>query len=127
MNLSAGGAQQIRLDQASWIEHIPGWLPAADAAALLASLITSAPREQRDRWIEILRLAASASLWPDLGLQAWAVADLKERYRVDVCDLGAVPQWVVANVMRQGAPPDDAAIDLDALLGSLGLRSPHSP
>lgn len=41
MKLSTGGAQQIRLDQASWIEHIPGWL-AADAAALLTSLIASA-------------------------------------------------------------------------------------
>jgi hypothetical protein len=42
MKLSTGGAQQIRLDQASWIEHIPGWLAAADAAALLTSLIASA-------------------------------------------------------------------------------------
>jgi hypothetical protein len=83
-------------------------------------------RGVRAQRIEILRLATSASLWPDLGLQARAVADLTERYRVDVCDLGVVPQWVVANVMPQGAPPDDAAIDLDALLGSLGLRSPRS-
>ncbi|HTX86221.1 MAG TPA: hypothetical protein VME44_28880 [Streptosporangiaceae bacterium] len=84
-------------------------------------------RGVRAQRIEILRLATSASLWPDPGLQAQAVADLKERYRVEVCDLGVVPQWVVANVMQQGAPPDDAAIDLDALLASLGLRSQHSP
>jgi hypothetical protein len=62
----------------------------------------------------------------DLGLQAQAVADLRQRYGVEVCGLGVVPQWVVANVMPQGAPPEDAAIDLDTLLGSLGLRSPHS-
>jgi hypothetical protein len=76
--------------------------------------------------IEILRLATSASLWPDLGLLAQAAAELSERYCVEVCGLGVVPQWVVANVMPQGAPPEDAAIDLDALLGSLGRRSPRS-
>jgi alkylated DNA repair dioxygenase AlkB len=51
MNLSTGGAQRIQLDQASWIEHIPGWLPAAEAAALLTSLVASAASEQRDRWM----------------------------------------------------------------------------
>jgi len=84
-------------------------------------------RGLRAQRIEILRLAASASLWPDPALQAQAVAELRQRYCVEVCGLGVVPQWVVANVMPQGAPPDDAAIDLDALLASLGLRSPHSP
>jgi hypothetical protein len=84
-------------------------------------------RGVRAQRIEILRLATSVSLWPDPGLQAQAVAELKRRYRVDVYDLSVVPQWVVANVMPQGAPPDDAAIDLDALPGSLGLRSAHSP
>ena len=79
-------------------------------------------RGVRAQRIEILRLATSASLWPDLGLQAQAVAELSERYRVEVYGLGVVPQWVVANVMPQGAPPEDAAIDLDALLGSLGRR-----
>jgi hypothetical protein len=84
-------------------------------------------RGVRAQRIEILRLATSASLWPHPGPQAQAVAELTERYRVEVCGLGVVPQWVVANVMPQGAPPDDAGIDLDALLGSLGLRSPHYP
>jgi hypothetical protein len=82
-------------------------------------------RGVRAQRIEILRLATSASLWPDPGLQAQAVAELRQRYCVEVCGLGVVPQWVVTNVMPQGAPPEDAAIDLDALLGSLGLRSPH--
>jgi len=77
-------------------------------------------RGVRAQRIEILRLAASAPLWPDPGLQAQAVAELGQRYRVEVCGLGVVPRWVVANVMPQGAPPEDAAIDLDALLGSLG-------
>jgi hypothetical protein len=80
-------------------------------------------RGVRAQRIEILRLATSASLWPDPGLQAQAIAELSERYRVEVCDLGAVPQWVVANVMPQGPPAEDAAIDLDALLANLGLRS----
>jgi len=79
-------------------------------------------RGVRAQRIEILRLASSVSLWPDPGLQAQAVAELSERYCIEVCDLGVVPPWVVANVMPHGAPPDDAAIDLDALLASLGLR-----
>ena len=81
----------------------------------------------RAQRIEILRLATSASLWPDPVVETQAVAELRERYRVEVCDLGVVPQWVVANVMPQGAPPDNAAIDLDALLTRLGRRSPHPP
>jgi hypothetical protein len=77
-------------------------------------------RGVRAQRIKILRLATSAAQWPDPGLQVQAVAELRQRYRVEVCDLGVVPQWVVANVMPQGAPPEDAAIDLDALAGSLG-------
>jgi hypothetical protein len=76
--------------------------------------------------IEVLGLAMSAPLWPDPGLRAQAAAELRQRYRAEVCGLDVVPKWVVANVMPQGAPLEDAAIDLDALLGSLGLRSPHS-
>jgi hypothetical protein len=83
-------------------------------------------RGVRAQRIQILRLAASAPRWPDPGLQAQAVAGLRQRYGVEVCGLDVVPQWVVANVMPQGAPPEDAAIDLDALLRSLGLRSPQS-
>jgi hypothetical protein len=83
-------------------------------------------RGVRAQQVEILRLAASAPLWPDPGLHAQAVAELSERYRVEVCDLGVVPRWVVANVMPQGAPPEDAAIDLDALVRRLGQRSPRS-
>jgi hypothetical protein len=81
-------------------------------------------RGVRAQRIEILRLAAPASPWPDPGLQAQVVAELSERYRLEVCGLGVVPRWVVANVMPRGAPPEDAAIDLDALLGTLGRRSP---
>src|SRR5215472_10393731 len=83
-------------------------------------------RGVRAQRIEILRLATSASLWPDPGLQAQAVGELRQRYCVEVCGLGVVPQWVVANVMPQGAPPEDAATDLDALLEGLGRRSPRS-
>jgi hypothetical protein len=84
-------------------------------------------RGVRAQRIEIVRLATSALLWADPGPHAKAVAELSERYRVEVCDLGVVPQWVVANVLPPGAPPDDAAIDLDALLGSLVLQSPRPP
>jgi len=37
-----------------------------------------------------------------------------------------VPRWVAANAMPQGAPPDNAAIDLDALAGNLGQQPPRS-
>ena len=84
------------------------------------------PRGVRAERIEILRLATSALLWPDPGLHSQVVAELRARYRVEVCGRGVVPLWVVANVMPQGAPPEDAAIDLDALAGSLGLRSPRA-
>ena len=83
-------------------------------------------RGVRAQRIEILRLATSDSLWPDPGLQAHAVAELGERYCVEVCGLGVVPRWVVANVMPQGAPPEGAAVDLAAVLVSLGRRSPRS-
>jgi hypothetical protein len=79
-------------------------------------------RGVRAQRIEILRLATSASLWPDPGLQAQAVAELSERYRIEVCGLGVVPRWVTTNVMPQGAPTDEAGLDLDALLESLGRR-----
>jgi hypothetical protein len=72
-------------------------------------------RGVRAQRIEILRLATSAPLWPDPGLQAQAVGELRQRYCVQVCGLGVVPQWVVTNVMPQGAPPEDVAIDLDVL------------
>jgi hypothetical protein len=84
-------------------------------------------RGVRAQRIEILRLATSASLWPRADARARAAAELSKRYRVEVCGLEIVPRWVVANAMPQGAPPDDAAIDLDALLGNLGLQSPQSP
>ncbi len=53
--------------------------------------------------IEILRLATPASLWPGAALPAQAVAELGERYGVEVYGHGVVPQWVLANVMRQRA------------------------
>ena len=83
-------------------------------------------RGVRAHRIQILRLATSASLWPDPGLRAPAMAELSQRYCVEVCGLDVVPHWVVANVMPQGAPPEDATIDLDALLGTSALRSSRS-
>jgi hypothetical protein len=74
----------------------------------------------RAQRIELLRLATPASLWPDPGLQAQALAEFSERYRVEACGPGVVPGWVVANVMAQGAPPEDAAIDLGAPARSHG-------
>ena len=84
-------------------------------------------RGVRAQRIEVVRLATSASLWPDSGVHAQAVAELSDRYGVEVCDLDVLPKWVLANVRPQGAPPEGAALNLDALLMSLGLRPPQSP
>jgi alkylated DNA repair dioxygenase AlkB len=43
------GARRVALDGASWIEHIPGWL--AQAEAIFAELMHTAPWLQRDRWM----------------------------------------------------------------------------
>ena len=83
-------------------------------------------RGVRAQRIEVVRLAASASPWPDPGGHAQAVAELSERYGVEVCDLDVMPEWVLANVLPQGAPADGAAVDIDALLTRLGRRSPPS-
>ena len=83
-------------------------------------------RGVRAQRIEILRLATAAPLSPDRRLHAEAVAELSARYGVEVSGPGGVPRWVVANVMPQGAPPENAAVDLDALAESLGKRSARS-
>jgi hypothetical protein len=79
-------------------------------------------RGVRAQRIEVLRLATSVSLWPDLAVHERAVAELGARYGVEVCALDSVPGWLLANVMPQGAPPEDAAVDLDALLVRLGME-----
>ena len=79
-------------------------------------------RGVRAQRIEVLRLAMSPPLWPDPGVSAQAVAELSERYGVDVCDLDVLPTWVLANARPQGAPPEGADVDLDALLMRLGCR-----
>lgn len=83
-------------------------------------------RGVRAQRIEVLRLATSASMWPDSVLRAQAVAELCGRYGVAVYDLDAVPAWVRANVRPQGPPAEDADVDLDALLTSLAPWSPRS-
>ena len=83
-------------------------------------------RGARAQRIEVLRLAASVSMWPDLAVYKRAVSELGERYGVEICGLGAVPGWLLANVMPEGAPPEDAAVDLDALLERLGTKPPQS-
>jgi hypothetical protein len=72
-------------------------------------------RGARAERIEVLRLATSPSAWPDEAAHAEAVAELAERYGVDVCDPDLVPDWVLANAKPRGAPPDGATVDLGAL------------
>jgi hypothetical protein len=73
--------------------------------------------------IELVRLAVAGVLWPDPAAHVRAVAELRGRYGVAVVDAAAIPQWVLVNAKTQGAPPDGATVDLDALLTRLGLQS----
>jgi len=73
--------------------------------------------------LEVLRLATSDSLWPDPSIRAQAVQELELRYGIAVDGIEAVPSWVLANDMPQGAPLPGATLDLDALLAGLGLKA----
>lgn len=55
------------------------------------------------------------------------VEELSRRYGVEVCDIDAMPPWVLANDMPQGAPPPGVTVDLDALLGRLEVQAISSP
>ena len=109
------------------LDSLPGYLsdsahdhdPAIYAEVACTGRVFVDPRGVRAQRLEVLRLATSA--WPDLDLYAQAVSALSEMYDVQVCGLDVVPKWVAANLMPQGASPEDAAIDLDALLASLGV------
>jgi alkylated DNA repair dioxygenase AlkB len=48
-------ARQIQLDESSWIEHVPGWLPAS--RALFDELMATASWEQRHRYMYGRRMA----------------------------------------------------------------------
>lgn len=113
-------------DDGTDIDRFIGACLRADRSAAERILASDPERGVRAERVEILRLATSALLWPDPGLQPQAAAELSERYWVEICGLDVVPRWVDANVLPQGAPPEAAAIDLDALVRSLGLRSPRS-
>src|SRR5882757_1163927 len=77
----------------------------------------------RAQRIEIIQLAAAGPLWPDTAVHTQAVAELSDRYGVAVVDLAAIPQWVLVNARPQGAPPDGATVDLDALLARIGRQA----
>jgi hypothetical protein len=83
-------------------------------------------RGVRAQRIKVLKLATPASRWRDLSVHERAIEVLGERYGVEVCGLDAVPGWLLANVQSRGAPPEDAVIDVDALLVRLGIEAPQS-
>ncbi|MGH3302389.1 MAG: hypothetical protein ACRDOK_12030 [Streptosporangiaceae bacterium] len=100
--------------------------PAVYAEVACTGRVFVDSRGVRAQKMEILRLATPALLSPDRRLPAEAAGELSARYRVEVCGPGVVPRWVVANAMPQGAPPENAAVDLDALAEGLRKRSPRS-
>jgi alkylated DNA repair dioxygenase AlkB len=66
---SMPGVARVALDDAAWLEHVPGWLSGADA--LFAELVVLLPwrtgdRHMYDRVVAVPRLRASASDVPDL-------------------------------------------------------------
>ncbi len=63
-----GSAQRTRLDDHSWVEHVPGWL--TGSAELLDHLLAAPGWEQRERWMPAGRVAE-----PRLTID---VADLRD-------------------------------------------------
>jgi hypothetical protein len=49
IDASFAGARRQRLDEGSWVEVVPHWLTGSEE--VLASLRTSVPWEQRQRWM----------------------------------------------------------------------------
>jgi hypothetical protein len=109
------------------LDSLPGYLrdsardqdPVVYAEVACTGRIFIDVRGVRAQRIAILRLATSVSPWPDPALQARVVADLSRRYRVEICGPDVLPQWVTANAVPYGAAPDNAAVDLDALVRTL--------
>ena len=88
-DLSLDGLLTVRLDETSWLEHIPGWL--ADHAELFDLLVRSAPWHQRERQMydrQVLepRLVAAWS-GDSLDTMPDRLRDIRsavsDRYRVD--------------------------------------------
>jgi hypothetical protein len=69
------------------------------------SLTGSGPNAHRPRRV---LLAGEATL-------ADAKRLLYNRYRVPVCGLEEVPDWVIGNLRGEGPPPVEALLDLDML------------
>ncbi len=79
-------------------------------------------RGVRAEQLTVLQLATSHQHWPDAMQQSHVAADLSNRYGLTVSDIDAVPDWVLLNDMPHGAPPEDAHVDLDAIVDRL---TPH--
>jgi alkylated DNA repair dioxygenase AlkB len=80
-------ARRFELDATSWIEHVPGWLPASDR--LFDELMATAPWQQRSRWMYDRRVVEPrlTAEYPDIAAAPQellhAVADrLSARYGV---------------------------------------------
>jgi alkylated DNA repair dioxygenase AlkB len=71
----------ISLDETSWIDQIPGWLPQPDADDLLAKLIANAAWEQRDRWMVNRRV-----LEPRLTAEYHDLADAPDTRLADIAE-----------------------------------------
>lgn len=104
--------------------HVPA--PPIYAEVACTGRVFVDARGVRAQRIEVLRLAGSSDLWADPTEYERSMGDLEARYGVAVCGPDAVPPWLLANAMSQGAPVVGASIDLDALMARLG-RVPLVP
>jgi hypothetical protein len=120
------------------LDSLPGYLPdtAYDEAPFVYAEIACYGRVfvdvrgVRAEHAELLRIALPTTSWPNAVEQADVERQLDERYRVVVGGLEEVPDWVIENQRMQGPPPDEPALDLDALdlssVGGDGIEPPTS-
>jgi alkylated DNA repair dioxygenase AlkB len=122
--LSFDGLRRDPLDESSWLDVVPGWVP--DHAELFDELLADAPWEQNTRkmWdneVVVPRLTASIA-YPFPSLIAALVAPLDERYDIvfDSCfinlyrDGNDAVAWHADTVRKKMTDPMVATISLGA-------------
>jgi hypothetical protein len=112
------------------LDSLPGYLldsahdrdtPIYAEVACSGRLFVDARGVRAER-LEVLKLATSPTLWPDQAMYDRVAVELGERYGIEILDIEAVPQWLLMNVLTQGAP-EHLDVDLDALLVKLGVST----
>jgi hypothetical protein len=103
------------------LDSLPGYLldtaydpePWAYAEVACSGRMFVDMRGIRAERAKIVRIALPEPAWPDSHLLEDARRLLRQRYRVSVGGLEAVPAWVTGNRRDHGPPPDHVNLDLD--------------